>query len=95
LAFKEKYHPKIKKDLKKIDWPVREEIKERHLPNILADPAIGESLVGDLSGLHAYHFGSANQEFRIAYAISEEEQTVYFLMISKRENFYEILKRRL
>jgi mRNA-degrading endonuclease RelE of RelBE toxin-antitoxin system len=95
LAFKDKYHPKIKKDLKKIDWPVREEIKERHLSNILDDPTKGESLVGDLLGLHSYHFKSANQEFRIAYAISEEDQTVYFLMIAKRENFYEILKHRL
>lgn len=95
MEYKEKYHQRIKKDLKKIDWPVREDIKERHLPIILADPSKGESLVGDLFGLYSYHFKSANQEFRIAYAISENENTVYFLMIAKRENFYEILKHRL
>ncbi len=65
--FEAKYHPKIKKDLKKIDPPIREKIRTEHIPKILTDPGIGEKLSGDLSGTCSYHFKISGQEFRIAY----------------------------
>ena len=72
--YKDEYHPAVKKDLKKVDAPIREEIKATHIPTVLSDPDIGETLIGDLAGIRSYHFKIANQQYRIAYTISEEEK---------------------
>jgi mRNA-degrading endonuclease RelE of RelBE toxin-antitoxin system len=93
--YKEKYHPKIKKDTKKLDFSIAEVIKTKYIPEILSNPEIGEVLVGDLSGIRAYHFKIGKQQYRIAYIANEELRTVYFLMIGKRGDFYTLLKRRL
>ena len=36
--YEAEYHPKIKKDLRKIDPPIREKIRIEHIPKILEDP---------------------------------------------------------
>lgn len=36
--YKDQYHPRIKKDLKKLDPQIREEIKNKYIPNILLSP---------------------------------------------------------
>ena len=64
-----KYHPKIKKDLKKIDPKLREKIRIEHIPKILSDPRTGEKLSGDLNGTCSYHFKMVGQQFRIAYIL--------------------------
>lgn len=92
--YKDEYHPAVKKDLKKVDAPIREEIKATHIPTVLSHPDIGETLIGDLTGIRSYHFKIANQQYRIAYTISEDEKKVFVLMIAKREGFYTVLKRR-
>ena len=93
--YRDAYHPRVKKDLKKLDARIREEIKTTHIPAILSDPSVGQVLVGDLAGIHSYHFKIANQQYRIAYVVSEEQERVFILMIGKRESFYDILKRRM
>ena len=55
----------------------------------------GKNLVGDLSGICVYHFAFIKQAYRIAYVVDEGSQTIFVMMIGKRENFYAILKRRL
>jgi addiction module RelE/StbE family toxin len=92
--YKDEYHPAVKKDLRKIDASIREEIKATHIPTILSDPGIGEALIGDLTGIRSYHFKIATQQYRTAYTVSEEEKKVFVLMIAKREGFYTVLKRR-
>ena len=94
MMYKDLYHPKIKKDLKKIDLPIKKKIQDEHIPIILSEPTIGEELVGDLQGVHSYHFKEAGQQFRIAYIVDEEEQTIYIQMIAKRGDFYTLLKKR-
>lgn len=47
---RDEYHPQVKKDLKKLDRTVLAEVKEVHIPRILADPHCGEELAGDLAG---------------------------------------------
>ncbi len=54
--YKDEYHPAVKKDLKKVDAPIREEIKATHIPTVLSDPDIGETLIGDLTGIRSYRF---------------------------------------
>ena len=54
--YRDQYHPKVKKDLKKFDKRLRHEIETVHIPAILEQPEHGDKLVGDLSGMHTYHF---------------------------------------
>ena len=54
--YKDEYHPRVKRDLKKLDVQTREEIKTTDVPAILSDPGVGQTLVGDLAGIHSYHF---------------------------------------
>ncbi len=89
------YHPRIRKDLKKIDPSIRETIRCEHIPLILSNPEVGKSLAGDLSGTYSYHFKIANQEFRIAYIVDEKDKKVFVQMIAKRGDFYTLLKRRI
>ena len=93
--YKAEYHPKIRKDLKKIDPPIREKIRTDHIPKILSDPEAEENLSGDLKGTSAYHFRIAKQEYRIAYVTDENAEKVLVQMIAKRGDFYKLLKRRI
>ena len=95
MSYKDEYHPRVKKDLKKLDKGVVREIYDKHLENILQEPYRGEELHGDLVGVSSYHFRINNVDYRIAYSIEEVRNIVYFLMVGKRENFYELLRRRL
>ena len=54
--YRDLYHPKVKKDLKTLDKRIRHDIETPHIPAILEQPGQGEALVGDLSGMHAYHY---------------------------------------
>jgi len=95
LAYEDEYHPQVKKDVKKLDKQVVENVLNDHLPVILENPnAVGEMLTGDLSGIRSYHFNLNSTQYRIAYMIKEQVVTVLFLSIAKRENFYTLLKKR-
>jgi addiction module RelE/StbE family toxin len=93
--YRDQYHPKVKKDLKKIDKRLRRDIETTHIPTILEYPEHGEMLVGDLNGMLAYHFSYRKQAYRIAYITDDTAKIVFVMMIGKRENFYTILKRRI
>lgn len=96
MSYKDGYHPKTKSDLKKLDKALVREVFDTHIGKILRDPhRTGEALHGSLEGISSYHFRHNRVEYRIAFAIEEESRTVYILMVGKRENFYEILRRRL
>ena len=58
--FKDRYHPAVKKDLRKIDKAVREEIKKVWIPKLLSEPNEGKELTGPLSGIRSYHFKAGN-----------------------------------
>ena len=93
--YKAEYHPKVKKDLKKIDPPIRERIRSEHIPKILANPEIGEELAGGLKGTRSYHFTVSKQQFRIAYVAEEDAKKIFVQMIGKRGDFYTLLKKRI
>ena len=95
MSYKDSYHPRIKSDLKKIDIGAAREIHDIHVEIILENPYVPEELYGDLKGVRSYHFKKNKVDYRIAYSINDNEKVIYFLMIGKRENFYEILRRRL
>ena len=95
MTYRAIYHPQIKKDLKKIDPPIRDKIRTEHIPRILSSPGSGESLAGDLKGTSVYHFKITKQEFRIAYITDEQQERVFIQMIAKRGDFYKLLKQRI
>jgi mRNA-degrading endonuclease RelE of RelBE toxin-antitoxin system len=68
--YKDEYHPRVKKDLRKLDVRTRELIKTTHIPAILSDPSVGQTLVGNLAGIHSYRLKIANQQYRIAYQMN-------------------------
>ncbi|MCP4693345.1 MAG: type II toxin-antitoxin system RelE/ParE family toxin [Desulfobacterales bacterium] len=93
--YRAEYHPRVKKDLKRIDPSIRKKIRGDCIPQILEDPEIGESLVGDLKGSRAFHFKIAKQQFRIAYVVDDDEKVAFIQMIGKRGDFYTLLKKRM
>ncbi|MBI5194445.1 MAG: type II toxin-antitoxin system mRNA interferase toxin, RelE/StbE family [Nitrospirae bacterium] len=95
MSYKDEYHLKIKSDLKKLDKSVAREIYNTHLDKIMIDPYNNERLHGDMESIFSYHFRKNKVDYRIAYSVDESKKVVYFLMMGKRESFYEILKRRL
>ena len=72
MMYKAIYHPQIKKDLKKIDPPIRDKIRTEHIQTIVSSPGSRENLAGDLKNTSVYHFRIAKQEFRIAYITKEQ-----------------------
>ncbi len=92
--YKDEYHPRVKKDLKKLPLKLREEIKAKHILDILSEPEIGEKLTGNFAGVSSYHLYYAKQQYRIAYVFDEDAKTVSVLMIGKRDHFYTLLRRR-
>lgn len=95
MSYKDKYHPKVKTDLKKLDKQIVKEIFRVHIRNILQEPYAGDKLHGDMEGVLSCHFRKNRVDYRIAYVIEEADKIVYILRIGKRESFYEVLKRRL
>ncbi len=95
MSYRDEYHPKVKSDLRKLDRAVIREINNVYIDKILQNPLIGENLHGDMEGIYSYHFRKNKVDYRIAYSLKESEKVVSFLMIGKRESFYEVLKRRL
>jgi len=93
--FELKFHPAVKRDLKKIGKSVAREIKDKHFRNIKENPSTSENLSHMFKGLKAYHFKSGTVEYRIIYEIYEDENIVIVLLIGKRENLYSKLKRRI
>ena len=93
--FKERYHPAVNKDLRKIDRGVREKIKNVWLPKLVSKPHEGKELTGPLSGIRSYHFKVGKVQYRIAYVLEENNFIINVLMIAKRESFYQILSKRI
>ena len=88
------FHPAVKKDLKKIEKSVADEIRGRHFVRIKENPFAAENLLHIFKGLKSYHFKSGNTEYRIIYEVYEDKNVIAVLLIGKREHLYEKLRRR-
>ena len=58
---------------------------------IIADPAIGQSKVGDLAGVKVHKFKMVNQLTLLAYICDAD--TITLLALGSHENFYRDLKK--
>jgi len=72
--FTDEYHPRVKRDLRKIDKSVESEVKDIHIPRILHDPYVADDLSGDLEGISSYHFKKGKVQYRISYIVDEEKR---------------------
>lgn len=82
------------RDIKRFPRPLRELILE-HLDRLAEDPLMGELLTGVLSRFHSCHFSHKGVQYRIAYLFKPDEKKVLVVMVRPRENFYQVLRRRL
>lgn len=60
---------------------------------IMADPALGEPKLGDLSGVSVYKFKMVNQLTLLAYTYEDRTITLPLLALGSHENFYRDLKK--
>lgn len=83
------------KDLKRLDrQSQRESLKA--LADIAENPyQVGQRLTGAMAEFWSYHYSIVGSQFRIAYEIRGEKLIIYVLQIGSRENFYQILRRRM
>ena len=95
MPYKDEYHPKVRSDLKKLDKSVARDIYDIQLDNVLGEPHMGQELHGELEGISTFHFRKNKVEYRISYIVDESSKTVFVLILGTRENFYNILRRRL
>jgi mRNA-degrading endonuclease RelE of RelBE toxin-antitoxin system len=80
---------------RKLDAPLRRLICEA-LQRIAHQPErVGERLTKPLTGVYSHHITYQGKEFRIAYQISVETESIVVLLIGPHENFYRKLKNLL
>jgi mRNA-degrading endonuclease RelE of RelBE toxin-antitoxin system len=80
---------------KKLDKPLRLMIRDALL-RLAQDPErLGERLSQPLTSVFSHHITYKGKEFRIAYQLSPETESVVVLLIGPHENFYRKLKNLL
>jgi mRNA-degrading endonuclease RelE of RelBE toxin-antitoxin system len=80
---------------KKLDKPLRLIIRDA-LARLSQDPErLGERLSQPLTSVFSHHITYKGKEFRIAYQLSPETESVAILLIGPHENFYRKLKNLL
>lgn len=95
MAYKIQAPGVVRRDLKRLEKALQEEIRRKHFPEIKEDPFQVYPLSGEFHGLRSYHFSYRGTDYRIVYEILKKEEIILVLMIGKREGFYQALRRRL
>jgi mRNA-degrading endonuclease RelE of RelBE toxin-antitoxin system len=83
------------KSQRKLDKPLRCVIRDA-LIRLCEDPErLGERLSQPLTSVFSHHVTYKGKEFRIAYQLSPETESIVILLIGPHENFYRKLKNLL
>lgn len=78
-----------------LDKPLRMMIRDA-LTRLCEDPErLGERLSQPLTGVLSHHITYKGKEFRIAYQLAPETESIVILLIGPHENFYRKLKNLL
>lgn len=83
------------KGQKKLDKPLRGMIRDALMKISQAPEAVGERLTSPLTSVFSHHIKYQGKEFRIAYQVFPEQESVIILLIGPHENFYKKLKNML
>ena len=86
------FHPAFKRDIKNLPLQLIDKLKNR-LDEVLVNPYGFERLKGKLDEISKIEIRHLGVEYRLAFYVQKD--VVVFLMFSKRENFYDYLKRRM
>ena len=84
--------PTFKRAVKRLHKQQKRELDEA-VRAVAADPAMGESKVGDLAGVRVLKFKMNRQLTLLAYEFIEAEDAINLLALGSHENFYRGLKR--
>jgi mRNA interferase RelE/StbE len=80
---------------RKLDKPLRIVLRDA-LMRLCTDPEhLGERLSQPLTSVYSHHVKYQGKEFRIAYQLNPESETIVVLLIGPHENFYRNLKNLL
>lgn len=80
---------------RKLDKPLRILIRDA-LVRLCGDPErLGERLSQPLTSVFSHHITYKGKEFRVAYQLSPETESIVVLLIGPHENFYRKLKNLL
>ena len=83
------------KSQRKLDKPLRCLIRDA-LQRLEEDPEqLGERLSSPLTSVYSHHITYQGKEYRIAYQIFHDTETVMIILIGPHENFYRKLKQYL
>ena len=83
------------KNQRKLDKPLRIQIRNALL-RICSDPERqGERLSQPLTSVYSHHITYQGKEYRIAYQLMPETESVVVVLIGPHENFYRKLKNLL
>ena len=88
------YTNKAAKQIKKLDKPVKIELKRR-LELIALNPLIGQKKKGKLQDIWGYGFNWQGTAYRIAYKIFEDELVVLVFAAGTHQGFWEQVSRYL
>lgn len=80
---------------KNMDKPLRMLIRDALLRLCQNPERLGERLSQPLTSVFSHHITYKGKEFRIAYQLSPETESVVILLIGPHENFYKKLKNLL
>ncbi len=80
------------KNQRKLDKPLRILIRDALLRICQCPDRLGERLSQPLTAVYSHHVTYKGREFRIAYQIVPETESVVVLLIGPHENFYKRLK---
>jgi len=86
------YTNRAAKQIKKLDQPIRKEVKIR-LEIIARDPHIGRKKKGKLHDIWGYGFNWKGVAYRIAYKIYQDELIILILAAGSHEGFWEDISR--
>lgn len=84
--------PSAKKSLKHLPPNVQNELLMATAV-LMVNPYAGERLHGPLSFLFSFHFKCREVQYRVAYAVDEEQQLIIIHLTGTRENFYDRLRQ--
>lgn len=68
---------------------------DKAIKDLIGNPELGESKVGDLRGIRVHEFEINHQKIKLAYSYFEEEKKIVLIALGQHENFYRDLKKHL
>lgn len=86
--------PTFGKQLKKIFANQKKDL-DLVITEIIANPHLGDTKKGDLSGVQVYKFNMVNQLTLLAYIWDKDDEMLTLLSLGSHENFYRNLKQGL